>query len=103
MSKPERILTRHYKNGIINARADDDPWRYPASSALIPAGEGEYIRADLCSLQQEKDIDALMAERDALRAVLRAILDAYDRGQGVGFSEVMDRAHAALANKENDE
>lgn len=63
MSKPERILTRHYKNGEINARPDDDPWCYPRSKGCI--GEGLYIRADLGSFYQEKDIDALMAERDA--------------------------------------
>jgi len=33
-----------------------------------------YIRADLDSFYQEKDIDALMAERDNLRSIVRAFL-----------------------------
>lgn len=48
MKKPQVILTRHYKNGIINARSADDPWHYAASDdVLIPGGQGRYVRADL--------------------------------------------------------
>ena len=48
MKKPQVILTRHYKNGIISARPSYDPWYYAASAdALIPRGEGRYVRADL--------------------------------------------------------
>lgn len=47
-------------------------------------GEAEYIRADCGSFYQEKDIDALMDERDKLRAELdrmQGVLD--DVGSGV--------------------
>jgi len=100
-TKPERILTRHYTNGIINARADDDPWHYPPSSA---ASEGEYIRADLGSFYQEKDIDALLAERDNLRSIIRALLDCphiADCDPHPETEAAISRAMSALANTEN--
>jgi len=70
----------------------------------------EYIRADLGSFYQEKDIDALMAERDNLRSIIRAFLACphiADRDPHP-WSEpeteaVVSRAHAALENTENDE
>ena len=46
-------------------------------------------------------IATLTAERDTLRRILRAILAADERGQGLPFAEAMDAAAGALTAKDN--
>jgi hypothetical protein len=58
---------------------DDCGW-IDAENTVLRKGEAEYVRADCGSFYQEKVIDALMAERDNLRAErdrLRGALEWY--------------------------
>jgi hypothetical protein len=40
---PARISTRHYTNGLINARPSDEGWSFPKHREQ----EGQYVRADI--------------------------------------------------------
>ena len=58
---PERIITRHYANGIINAAPADRGFSLAFGNAI---SEAEYLRADIA----ESRVEALQAENARLRA-----------------------------------
>jgi hypothetical protein len=73
---PERIKTRHYANGIINARADD--WFFSSGNAIF---EGEYIRADIAEAERKAADElanavAYLETADAFGGTEVCILDA---------------------------
>ena len=60
-----------------------------------------YLQLERDNIAVQRDtalakLSVIRAERDALRAILRAILEADERGQGQPFAEAMERAHVAL-------
>lgn len=67
---PERILTRHYANGIINARDAKDGWSFSAGNEIA---NGEYVPAStLTHLEEENARQA--AEIAALKSIAGDLL-----------------------------
>jgi hypothetical protein len=74
---PKEIWVVPDMNDVPRGPWDCGVWRDDMNDALdIHSGPVvKYVRADIGSFYQEKDIDALMSERDKLRFLLTEIRD----------------------------
>ena len=79
---PERIWA--FKTGLQPSDGSAGVWANGADASI---GAVEYVRADLGSFYQEKDIDALMNERDRLREALERVEIASDHYAAITEAE----------------
>lgn len=93
MSAPERIVTRHYDNGIISAQPADKGFAYNGGNHTH---EEQYVRADLSPTPDARQEgcragieSAAQAERNRLAAEAKAEADARAKREA-------DQAHRAL-------